>query len=142
MTYLSSYQNSTRMSQNSTLSCQQKGYYSYWYFKRIYRIKLVPFCPLIPKSVQQLLPAILILFLRNNLVYSSFETIATSFETCICFQGIITVGNFHAVSASLLCAGILAYFTFFFSKFHNLDCNPYYPSPSIGVILSLYLRRR
>lgn len=85
----------------------------YWYFKRIYRIKLVPFCPLIPKSVQQLLPAILMLFFRNNLVYSSFETIATSFKTYIHFQGIITVANFHAVSASLLCAEILAYFTFF-----------------------------
>lgn len=72
VTYLSGYQNRTRMSQNSVLSCQQKGYYMYWYFKRIYRIKLVPFCPLIPKSVQQLLPAILMLFLRNNLSFQSF----------------------------------------------------------------------
>lgn len=138
MTYLSSYQNRTRVSQNSTLSCQQKGYYMYWYFKKIYRIKLVLFCPLIPKSVQQLLPAILMLFLRNNLVSSYSETIATSFETCLCFQGIITKTNLHAVSAGLLCAEILL----FFGKFHNLDCNPYYPSPSISVILSLYLKRR
>lgn len=107
VTYLSSYQNRTRMSQNSVLSCQQKGYYMYWYFKRIYRIKLVPFCPLIPKSVQQMLPAILMLFLRNNLVFSPFETIATLFETCICFQCTITTANLHAVSASLLCCEIL-----------------------------------